>query len=471
MARLVEEPLARGANADELDALVDAAARERPGAGHRRGAGRPGARRFRRLRRRPWPRSRTTDAGRRCARPRPGQRTRPSATARPSTTTCSTSAVAVRRDGRLPASRAWPCPLTGVESRSRALRRAVGLALLLAFLLTAVLSRALRRRWPDPSERSWTRRGISPRATCRARSGSPARDEMGELAQILNRSADDLQARLTEVARDRARSGRHPRRHGGRGAGGGPQGHGAAGQRALRRGLGLREPVGRHYLESIRQREVGALRRERAAARESAARSRCSSATCGASTPITAGPFPGTEGTPHGAVLTFHDITERRRVEQIRRDFVANASHELRTPLTSIRGFVEALEDGAVDEPATAHRFLGKIRTHADRMAALVDDLLELSRLESGERPPLRGASCPRRWWRTWWRPSRRLAQTAGHPARARRRPRRPWWSPTGPGAAHPREPGGERDQVHAGRGPGRALEPRGRRRGGASSR
>jgi signal transduction histidine kinase len=97
--------------------------------------------------------------------------------------------------------------------------------------------------------------------------------------------------------------------------------------------------------------------------------------------------FPGPEGRPHGAVLTFHDVTERHRVERLRRDFVANASHELRTPLTSVRGFVEALEDGALHEPPTARRFLGKIRVHADRMAALVSDLLELSRLESGERP------------------------------------------------------------------------------------
>ncbi|HET8644376.1 MAG TPA: ATP-binding protein, partial [Vicinamibacteria bacterium] len=101
---------------------------------------------------------------------------------------------------------------------------------------------------------------------------------------------------------------------------------------------------------------------------------------------ITVVPFPETEGKATGAVATFHDVTERRRLERVRRDFVANASHELRTPLTSIRGFVEALEDGAVDEPATARRFLGKIRTHAERMASLVADLLELSRLESGER-------------------------------------------------------------------------------------
>jgi two-component system phosphate regulon sensor histidine kinase PhoR len=99
-------------------------------------------------------------------------------------------------------------------------------------------------------------------------------------------------------------------------------------------------------------------------------------------------PFPGTEGAPHGAVLTFNDTTERQRLEAMRRDFIANASHELRTPLTSIRGFVEALEDGAKDEPGTAERFLAKIRTHADRMAALVEDLLELSRLESSARPP-----------------------------------------------------------------------------------
>ena len=69
----------------------------------------------------------------------------------------------------------------------------------------------------------------------------------------------------------------------------------------------------------------------------------------------------------------------------MRRDFVANASHELRTPLTSIRGFVEALEDGAIEQPETAQRFLGKIRTHADRMATLIEDLLELSRLEGGD--------------------------------------------------------------------------------------
>jgi two-component system phosphate regulon sensor histidine kinase PhoR len=98
-------------------------------------------------------------------------------------------------------------------------------------------------------------------------------------------------------------------------------------------------------------------------------------------------PFPGAAGAPHGAVLTFHDVTERRRVEQLRKDFVANASHELRTPLTSIRGYVEALEDGSLTRPEQAERFLGKIRLRADQMAALIADLLELSHAESRARP------------------------------------------------------------------------------------
>ena len=143
---------------------------------------------------------------------------------------------------------------------------------------------------------------------------------------------------------------------------------------------------------------------------------------------ITAVPFPGNEGTPPGAVLTFHDATERQRLERVRRDFVANASHELRTPLTSIRGFVEALEDGALDEPDTSLRFLGKIRTHADRMAALVDDLLELSRLESGERPPRYEEVLPSEVVEDVLASFARLAPESRHHPRARRRHApRPW--------------------------------------------
>jgi two-component system, OmpR family, phosphate regulon sensor histidine kinase PhoR len=84
------------------------------------------------------------------------------------------------------------------------------------------------------------------------------------------------------------------------------------------------------------------------------------------------------------AVLVFHDITELRRLEKIRKDFVANVSHELRTPLTSIKGYVEALLDGAKDDPPTCAKFLDIILKQSDRLNLILEDLLELSKIESG---------------------------------------------------------------------------------------
>lgn len=89
-------------------------------------------------------------------------------------------------------------------------------------------------------------------------------------------------------------------------------------------------------------------------------------------------------GSSRGVVLVLHDITELRRADKIRRDFVANVSHELRTPLTAIRGYVEALTDG---EPSTdeSQRFLEIIMRHTRRMERLVQDLLRLARLDAGQ--------------------------------------------------------------------------------------
>ena len=83
------------------------------------------------------------------------------------------------------------------------------------------------------------------------------------------------------------------------------------------------------------------------------------------------------------AILVFFDITPLKRLERTRKDFVANASHELRTPLTSIRGYVEALQDGAIKEPAQAEQFLMTISKHADRMGKIVADMMLLSQIEA----------------------------------------------------------------------------------------
>lgn len=83
-----------------------------------------------------------------------------------------------------------------------------------------------------------------------------------------------------------------------------------------------------------------------------------------------------------GVLVVLNDVTRIRRLESVRRDFVANVSHELKTPVTSIKGFVETLIDGAIDDPEKTRRFIGIIARQADRLQAIIEDLLTLSRLE-----------------------------------------------------------------------------------------
>ena len=86
-----------------------------------------------------------------------------------------------------------------------------------------------------------------------------------------------------------------------------------------------------------------------------------------------------------GALAIVEDITELRRLERVRTDFAANVSHELKTPLTSIRGFVETLQAGAIDNPEMAHKFLNIIMMETERLTRLINDILSISKLESGD--------------------------------------------------------------------------------------
>ena len=91
------------------------------------------------------------------------------------------------------------------------------------------------------------------------------------------------------------------------------------------------------------------------------------------------------QGGSQGMILVFHDLTRIKQLENTRKEFVANVSHELRTPLSLIKGFAETLLGGAKDDPAVATRFLQTIEKHADRLSFLIEDLLTISRLESGQ--------------------------------------------------------------------------------------
>jgi two-component system phosphate regulon sensor histidine kinase PhoR len=86
-----------------------------------------------------------------------------------------------------------------------------------------------------------------------------------------------------------------------------------------------------------------------------------------------------------GAVLVFHDITELRRLEKMKQDFVANVSHELRTPISSIKGYAETLLEGALEDKKHAKDFVHVIYEASNRLASLISDLLDLAKIESGK--------------------------------------------------------------------------------------
>ena len=208
-------------------------------------------------------------------------------------------------------------------------------------------------------------------------------DEIGQVARVLDDSVQELGKRLDESRRTRARMEAI--------LGGMFEGvvlvNGAG--RLLLANAAAREMLqmpddaeGRHYLEIIRQPDVSALLGTAlggsAAGQLEVALSRDPRRAFAART----APVSGPEGS--GAVLVLHDITELRRADQIRRDFVANVSHELRTPLTAVRGYVEALLDAPSADPES-RRFLEIIERHTLRMERLVKDLLRLARLDAGQ--------------------------------------------------------------------------------------
>jgi two-component system, OmpR family, phosphate regulon sensor histidine kinase PhoR len=98
---------------------------------------------------------------------------------------------------------------------------------------------------------------------------------------------------------------------------------------------------------------------------------------------------------PGSMMLLFQNLTQLRRLETVRRDFISNISHELRTPLASLKALTETLQEGALDDPPAARRFLQRIETEVDKLSLMVSELLELSRIESGRVPLIQKPTSP----------------------------------------------------------------------------
>lgn len=138
--------------------------------------------------------------------------------------------------------------------------------------------------------------------------------------------------------------------------------------------------VGRHHAFVLRQPEILAAIAEARAGRRARARHAIPQASHEVIHELTAAPV------GELVLCTFQDLTERERMDAMRRDFVANVSHELRTPLTSVLGFIETLRGPARDDASARERFLAIMQTETERMVRLVRDLLHLSRVEGQER-------------------------------------------------------------------------------------
>jgi two-component system phosphate regulon sensor histidine kinase PhoR len=271
-------------------------------------------------------------------------------------------------------------PLTDVRHQLRTVLSATLGALAVALAGSAAIGYAMTRRLAR-------RVGAIAAEAGRYRAGdltpSPldfGGDELGVVAKALDQTVQELALRLGDLARDRTRTNAIL-------AGMiegvivvDPQGRVQLVNDAARQMLKLDEsPMGRHYVETIRHPAVADL--VAAALGGRASESVQLSPPRDAARTIMARAAPSA---PHGAVLVLHDITDLKRADQIRRDFVANVSHELRTPLTAIRGYVEALSEGD-GEGEDRRRFLDIILRHALRMERMVKDLLRLARLDAGQ--------------------------------------------------------------------------------------
>ncbi|QEM67168.1 HAMP domain-containing protein [Geobacter sp. FeAm09] len=275
-------------------------------------------------------------------------------------------------------------PLSYLTNSSKALHRVVGIAVLLTTLAALILSYILS---------NLTSRPLRTMAAAAARIGrgeSPVRmpvtthDEVGELARVLNDMSERIEQQMQRLSSEKQQLDTILR-----GMGEGvmvtsPDGTIALVNPAFRRLFSLAGDVeGKKLIEISRHPDLLAAFNALDAA-EGEELIREITIQPGEITLLTHWAPLTVDGKKSGVVAVFHDISDMKQVENIRRDFVANVSHELRTPVSVIKGYAETLLDGALQSDGDrAARFVEIILSHSERLTALINDILTLSTLES----------------------------------------------------------------------------------------
>lgn len=277
-------------------------------------------------------------------------------------------------------------PLTRVEEMLLETRKTVAAGVFLALCAAFILGSILAAQTIKPINRmiQVSRKFSEGDFSRRVIVGS--QDEIGELAGTLNKMAQDIQDKIKEANTRNQQLvavfnsmvegvmvvGRN--------------GHIISVNPAIEKafGLSVSEVVGRMVLEAIRNNDIAEIIREvlekgKPLSREINLFLPVRKVFQVNATPV----FDDEQG--QGAMVVMHDITNLRRLEIMRSDFVANVSHELKTPLTSIKGFIETLLGGAIEDKEHNRNFLKIIQDHAQRLQSLVEDLLSLAHLESRE--------------------------------------------------------------------------------------
>ncbi|MBN2125649.1 MAG: HAMP domain-containing protein, partial [Deltaproteobacteria bacterium] len=293
-------------------------------------------------------------------------------------------AVSAKKDGRVLALVRTSVGLQGVYSELRTLQLRIAIGGLVVAVLAALISYVVSRSITRPLRE--IRKGAERFARGDFQSRLPVADleEFGALSETMNQMAQELQERVAALTRQREEyeAVLSSMVEGVLGVDTGERILGMNEAAARIFGCGPRKAQGRSIQEVVRNADLQRFVRSALSSEGPLEKDIPHYADGERILNAHGSVLRDAAGLRMGALIVLHDITRLRRLENINREFVANASHEIKTPITAIKGFVETLREGAMDDPENARHFLEIIDRHVRRLETLTEDLLSLSRIE-----------------------------------------------------------------------------------------